>query len=59
MEAYGKLVAAVSAALDEFLDDATTHNRMRDHLVDQYPDLFGAAEATVTRKRATWGLQMS
>jgi hypothetical protein len=45
MEAYGKLVAAVTAALDEFLDDATTGNGMRDHLVDRYPDWFDAQEA--------------
>lgn len=45
MEAYGKLVAAVTAALDEFADDATTENGMRDYLVERYPDLFDAQEA--------------
>ncbi len=45
MEAYGKLVAAVNAALDQFLDDATTDDGIRDHLVERYPDLFGAQKA--------------
>lgn len=45
MEAYGKLVAAVSASLDQFTGDATTDNGMRDYLVERYPDWFGAEEA--------------
>ncbi|MBO9645339.1 MAG: hypothetical protein J7603_19690 [Pseudacidovorax sp.] len=40
MEAYGKLVADVSKSLDQFRDDNTTDNQGRDHLVDQFPDLF-------------------
>lgn len=40
MEAYGKLVADVSKSLNQFRDDNTTANQGRDHLVDQFPDLF-------------------
>jgi hypothetical protein len=40
MEAYGKLVADVSKSLNQFRDDNTTDNQGRDHLVDQFPDLF-------------------
>jgi hypothetical protein len=40
MEAYAKLVADVSKSLDQFRDDNTTDNQGRDHLVDQFPDLF-------------------
>lgn len=40
MEAYGKLVADVSKSLNQFRDDNTTSNQGRDHLVEQFPDLF-------------------
>ena len=40
MEAYGKLVADVSKSLNQFRDDNTTANQGRDHLVDQFPDIF-------------------
>jgi len=40
MEAYAKLVADVSKSLNQFRDDNTTDNQGRDHLVDQFPDLF-------------------
>ena len=40
MEAYGKLVADVSKSLNQFRDDNTTANQGRDHLVEQFPDLF-------------------
>lgn len=40
MEAYGKLVADVSKSLNQFRDDNTTTNQGRDHLVEQFPDLF-------------------
>lgn len=40
MEAYGKLVADVSKSLNQFRDDNTTDNQGRDHLVEQFPDLF-------------------
>ncbi|WP_349604988.1 hypothetical protein [Cupriavidus sp. DF5525] len=40
MEAYAKLVADVSKSLNQFRDDNTTDNQGRDHLVEQFPDLF-------------------
>ncbi|WP_242113168.1 hypothetical protein [Luteimonas aquatica] len=40
MEAYAKLVADVSKSLSQFRDDNTTQNQGRDHLVEQFPDLF-------------------
>ena len=40
MEAYGKLVADVSKSLNQFRDDNTTANQGRDHLVEQFPDIF-------------------
>jgi hypothetical protein len=40
MEAYAKLVADVSKSLNQFRDDNTTQNQGRDHLMEQFPDLF-------------------
>jgi hypothetical protein len=40
MEAYGKLVAAVAQTLNTFRDENVSVNQGRDHLVDQFPDLF-------------------
>ena len=40
MEAYGKLVADVSKSLNQFRDDNTTQNQGRDHLIEQFPDMF-------------------
>ena len=40
MEAYAKLVADVSKSLNQFRDDNTTDNQGRDHLIEQFPDLF-------------------
>lgn len=40
MEAYGKLVASVAQSLNSFRDENVTENQGRDHLVDQFPDLF-------------------
>ena len=40
MEAYAKLVADVSKSLSEFRDENTTQNQGRDHLVQQFPDVF-------------------
>lgn len=40
MEAYAKLVADVSKSLNAFRDDNTTQNQGRDHLLEQFPDLF-------------------
>lgn len=40
MEAYGKLVASVAQSLNTFRDENVTANQGRDHLVDQFPDLF-------------------
>jgi len=40
MEAYAKLVADVSKSLNQFRDDNTTQNQGRDHLIEQFPDMF-------------------
>ena len=40
MEAYGKLVQSVAMTLNQFRDENTTANQGRDHLLDQFPDLF-------------------
>lgn len=40
MEAYAKLVADVSKSLNQFRDENTTANQGRDHLVEQFPDVF-------------------
>jgi hypothetical protein len=40
MEAYGQLVASVAKSLNTFRDENVTVNQGRDHLVDQFPDLF-------------------
>lgn len=40
MEAYAKLVADVSKSLNQFRDDNTTQNQGRDHLIEQFPDIF-------------------
>ena len=40
MEQYAKLVADVSKSLNQFRDDNTTQNQGRDHLVEQFPDIF-------------------
>src|SRR6185503_3825458 len=40
MEAYANLVADVSKSLNQFRDDNTTQNQGRDHLVEQFPDMF-------------------
>jgi hypothetical protein len=40
MEAYSKLVASVAQTLSQFRDENVSENQGRDHLVDQFPDLF-------------------
>jgi hypothetical protein len=40
MEAYAKLVADVAKSLNQFRDENTTQNQGRDHLVEQFPDMF-------------------
>jgi hypothetical protein len=40
MEAYGKLVASVSKSLNQFRDENVSDNQGRDHLVEQFPDMF-------------------
>jgi hypothetical protein len=40
MEAYGRLVASVSKSLNEFRDENVSDNQGRDHLVEQFPDMF-------------------
>ena len=40
MEAYARLVADVSKSLNQFRDDNTTQNQGRDHLIEQFPDVF-------------------
>lgn len=40
MEAYGKLVADVAKSLNQFKDENVTVNQGRDHLVEQFPEMF-------------------
>ncbi|PSJ40838.1 hypothetical protein [Allosphingosinicella deserti] len=40
MEAYQKMVAAVATSLKQFMDDNVSENQGRDHMVEQFPDLF-------------------
>ena len=40
MEAYGKLVADVAKTLNQFRDENVSANQGRDHLVDQFPEMF-------------------
>lgn len=40
MEAYGKLVASIAKSLNQFRDENVSENQGRDHLVEQFPDLF-------------------
>jgi hypothetical protein len=40
MEAYGRLVADVAKTLNQFRDENVSVNQGKDHLVDQFPDLF-------------------
>jgi hypothetical protein len=40
MEAYGKLVASVAQTLNQFRDENVSDNQGRDHLVEQFPDMF-------------------
>ncbi|MGL6290935.1 MAG: hypothetical protein ACRC2H_09630 [Silanimonas sp.] len=43
MEATAKLVADVAKTLNQFRDDNTTANQGRDHLIEQFPNLFKLA----------------
>src|SRR5215813_13963985 len=40
MEAYGKLVAGVAQTLNQFRDENVSDNQGRDHLIEQFPDIF-------------------
>ncbi len=40
MEAYGKLVADIAKTLNQFRDEHVTDNQGRDHLAEQFSDLF-------------------
>src|SRR5206468_6591402 len=40
MEAYGRMVQSVAMTLNQFRDENVSANQGRDHLVDQFPDLF-------------------
>jgi hypothetical protein len=40
MEAYGQLVKSVAQTLNQFRDENVSANQGRDHLVEQYPDMF-------------------
>jgi hypothetical protein len=40
MEAYGRLVQSVAMTLNQFRDENVSANQGRDHLVEQFPDLF-------------------
>ena len=45
MEAYGKLVASVAKSINQFRDENVSDNQGRDHLVEQFPDLFKLGSA--------------
>jgi hypothetical protein len=40
MEAYQNMIASVAKSLHQFADDNISANAGRDHMVDQFPDLF-------------------
>ena len=40
MEAYQNMIASVAKSLHQFTEDNVTPNQGRDHMVDQFPDLF-------------------
>jgi hypothetical protein len=40
MEAYARMVSDVSKSLSQFRDENTTEDQGRDHLVEQFPDVF-------------------
>ncbi len=40
MEAYQKMIASVATSLKQFMDDHVDENQGRDHMVEQFPDLF-------------------
>jgi hypothetical protein len=40
MEAYGKLVSSVAKSINQFRDENVSDNQGRDHLVEQFPDMF-------------------
>lgn len=40
MEAYGSLIASVSKSLDDFMEENVSENQGRDHMVEQFPDMF-------------------
>lgn len=40
MEAYGQLVSSVAKSLNTFRDENVSDNQGRDHLVEQFPDMF-------------------
>ncbi len=40
MEAYSSMIAAVAQSLEQFMQDNVSENQGRDHMVDQFPDLF-------------------
>jgi hypothetical protein len=40
MEAYQRMIASVATSLKQFMDDHVDENQGRDHMVDQFPDLF-------------------
>ncbi|HVR91505.1 MAG TPA: hypothetical protein VHG29_10485 [Novosphingobium sp.] len=40
MKAYQEMIASVATSLHQFMDDHVDPNQGRDHMVDQFPDLF-------------------
>ncbi|WP_260436067.1 hypothetical protein [Burkholderia sp. Bp9143] len=40
MKAYQEMIAQVAKSLGQFADENVTENQARDHMVDQFPDLF-------------------
>ena len=40
MEAYQKMISSVATSLSQFMNDHVDENQGRDHMVEQFPDLF-------------------
>ena len=40
MEAYQKMIASVATSLSQFMNDHVDEHQGRDHMVEQFPDLF-------------------
>src|SRR5262245_8233185 len=48
MEAYARLMADVAKSVDQFADEAASEDQARDHLVEEFPDLFEVCRAGIS-----------